>query len=118
MKQALAILAFFSAKTLLAQQDSTTNFGGVLADAVPVIRALVIGISDYRDSLIGDLSIAHKGAEIFAEYLRSSAGGALAEEDIWLMTNKEATLGAIDNALIRQGHHLFQWARRSGAQDT
>jgi len=62
-------------------------------------RALIIGISDYKDDGIGDLRFANRDAEIFASYLQSEAGGALPDVNIWRMTNQEATLGAIDNAL-------------------
>ncbi len=89
--------------TLMAQQDPSATTPNdtqpLLVSEVNHTRALIIGISDYKDSLIGDLHYAHKDAEIFADYLRSEAGGALPEEDIWVMTNKQATLGAIDNAL-------------------
>jgi hypothetical protein len=58
-----------------------------------------VGISDYEDPAIRDLRFAHRDAEIFAEYLRSSAGGKVPENNIRLLTNKQATLSAIDDAL-------------------
>ncbi|MCC6722870.1 MAG: tetratricopeptide repeat protein [Saprospiraceae bacterium] len=97
MKQTLSFaICLAAAATLFAQNDSITP---ILADEAIETRALIVGISDYQDTLIGDLKYAHKDAEIFADYLRSDAGGALPEQDIWLMTNKDASLGAIDNAL-------------------
>ncbi len=62
-------------------------------------RALVIGISKYMDDGITDLQFAHRDAEIFNEYLRSNAGGALPAKNIRLLTNEQATLAAIDLAL-------------------
>lgn len=62
-------------------------------------RAVVIGISDYADERIPDLQYAHRDAEAFADYLRSPAGGALAESQIMLLTNEQATLGKIVGAL-------------------
>lgn len=64
-----------------------------------IIRAVIVGISDYEDPAIRDLRFAHRDAEIFAEYLRSSAGGKVPAENIKLLTNKQATLSAIDDAL-------------------
>ncbi len=81
--------------TLLLSLCFLTNF--LLAQNQT--RALIIGISDYRDSLIGDLRFANKDAEIFANYLQSEEGGNLPNSNILRMTNQEATLGAIDNAL-------------------
>lgn len=98
MKNILPLALCLFVRFLFAQNPTLDTVAQRLGE-VPETRALVIGISDYKDSLIGDLHFAHKDAEIFADYLRSEAGGALPDQDIWLMTNQEATLGAIDNAL-------------------
>jgi len=56
-------------------------------------RAVVVGISAYAN--ISPLRFAHRDAEAFAEYLRSSAGGSLSEDQIKLLTNEKATAGQI-----------------------
>ena len=58
--------------------------------------ALVIGISEYpRLHVDEQLRFAHRDAEMFAAYLKSEKGGQLPEEQILLLTNRQATLGAI-----------------------
>ena len=64
-----------------------------------VIRAVVVGISDYQDNGIPDLQYAHRDAEAFAAWLRSPAGGNMPERNLVLLTNGEATLGKIVSAL-------------------
>lgn len=83
------------------QSDKTiTPVAPVAAtSATGIIRAVVVGISDYEDPNIHDLRFAHRDAEIFAEYLRSPAGGGVPSDKIKLLTNKQATLSAIDDAL-------------------
>ncbi len=61
--------------------------------------AVVIGISDYQDEQRSDLKFAHKDAQVFANFLKSEAGGNVSEANIQLLLNEQATLAAIDNAL-------------------
>ncbi|MBK8921223.1 MAG: tetratricopeptide repeat protein [Saprospirales bacterium] len=61
--------------------------------------AVVIGISDYQDPEIKDLNFAHRDAEIFAEFIRSKAGGSLGLQQIQLLTNQQATMAGIQSAL-------------------
>lgn len=61
--------------------------------------AVVVGISDYQDEGIPDLRFADKDAVAFAAYLQSPDGGSLPPENIMLLTNKEATTGAIASAM-------------------
>ncbi|MCB9330968.1 MAG: caspase family protein [Lewinellaceae bacterium] len=56
-------------------------------------RAVVIGISNYLDPGIPNLKYAHRDAEAYADYLKSSAGGALSEDQVALLTNENATIG-------------------------
>jgi len=100
MKNLLFLALAFSCLHAMAQNLIPLNgTDAIRVGELPETRALIVGIADYKDSLIGDLHYANKDAEIFTDYLRSEAGGALPEQNIWQMTNKEATLGAIDNAL-------------------
>ena len=62
-------------------------------------RAVVIGISDYRDDRIPDLNFAHKDAEAFKAYLQSPAGGELPRKNIQLLTNEKATTGQMVAAM-------------------
>jgi len=62
-------------------------------------RAVVIGISDYQDEQIPDLRFADRDAEAFAQWLRSPAGGSLADNQIKVLTNKNATTGKMIAAL-------------------
>ncbi len=64
-----------------------------------VTRAVVIGISDYQDERIPDLRFADRDAEAFASWLRSPAGGSLPENQIKVLTNKNATTGKMIAAL-------------------
>lgn len=63
--------------------------------------ALIIGVSDYSDEKIPQLNFAHKDAVAFEEYLKSPAGGAVPKENIQLLTNEKATIGAIDDGIYR-----------------
>ena len=62
-------------------------------------RAVIIGISDYRDDRIPDLNFAHKDAEAFAAYLQSPTGGETPKENIQLLTNEKATTGQMVAAM-------------------
>ncbi|MDF1865382.1 MAG: caspase family protein [Saprospiraceae bacterium] len=58
-------------------------------------RAVVIGISDYQDEDIPDLQFAHRDAQIFAGWLNSTGGGSIAEVNLKVLMNEEATSGNI-----------------------
>ena len=60
--------------------------------------AVIVGISEYQNE-IAPLDFAHKDAKVFADYLRSKAGGSVPEENVRLLLNKDATHTAIYNAL-------------------
>ncbi|MCF8243521.1 MAG: caspase family protein [Saprospiraceae bacterium] len=62
-------------------------------------RAVVIGISDYQDEGIPDLRFADRDAEAFAGFLRSPAGGALDEDHLKVLINKQATVAQFAIAL-------------------
>lgn len=61
--------------------------------------ALVVGISNYQDSLIPDLLFAHKDAEAFADFLKSTPAFALKNDQIKLLTDQQATAASICIAL-------------------
>jgi uncharacterized caspase-like protein/tetratricopeptide (TPR) repeat protein len=65
--------------------------------------ALVVGVSSYQFvPPAAQLHFAHRDAEDFAAFLRSSEGGALPGDHIRLLTNQKATL-----AQIRTGLHTW-----------
>ncbi len=103
MRNSILVILLFACGSAIAQQNPDGRGGSPLldlgSDETGVVRALVIGISKYADSGIGDLNFAHRDAEAFYDYLRSKAGGALPKENIRLLTNEKATLGAIDDGL-------------------
>jgi protein O-mannosyl-transferase len=63
-------------------------------------RAVVVGISDYQDPAIPDLRFAHRDAEVFAEWLKSPAGGSVPADNVRLFVNDRATQAAIIVALF------------------
>ncbi len=77
---------------------STSNFAQIMGSKSDT-RVLVIGISNYQDEKITDLKFAHKDAEAFATYMKSEAGGSLADDKIMVLKNEEATTAQIYSAL-------------------
>lgn len=79
------------------------------AAAAPVARrysglvdrwALIVGISSYRHApRIRNLEYAHRDAEALAEFLRTPAGGAHAEDKLVLLVNERATTAALTRHL-------------------
>jgi len=63
------------------------------------LYAVVVGISDYQDAGIPDLRFAERDAKLFYDFLKGKAGYSLNEDQIQLLTNKEATQGKIVAAL-------------------
>lgn len=82
---------FFGGKTISQEMVSLRKKGTTLA--------LVVGVSDYQDAGIPDLSYAHRDAEAFAEFLQSKAGGSLGSQQLRLLVNRQATMAAIQAGL-------------------
>jgi Flp pilus assembly protein TadD len=61
--------------------------------------AIVVGISGYQDAAIPKLNYADKDAMLFANWLQSNAGGSVPQYNIKLLTNENATISAVYNAL-------------------
>ncbi len=62
--------------------------------------ALLIGISDYPpETRQQKLQFAHADAETFAKFLGQRHGGPVPENHIRLLTNKDATLARVDEAV-------------------
>ena len=61
--------------------------------------ALVVGVAKYLDPQIPQLQYANRDAEIFADFLKSKAGGSVPKENIRLLTDAAATTGAVYDAV-------------------
>ncbi len=82
-----------------------------LPNVVQTVRwAVVVGISDYRDSRIPILRYAAADARAFHDWLLSPTGGRYAPANVKLLLNQEATGANIRSA-------LFEWLKRSLAED-
>ena len=105
MKKLLLLILSVFIIDLSAQVEPVTNIKGVRPTASNkqmesgTTRAVIVGVSDYQSEEIPDLKYAHKDAAAFKTYLQSSAGGAIAEENIDLLVNEEATTAKIVAAL-------------------
>lgn len=58
------------------------------------VYAVVIGISNYQN--IEKLKYADRDASVFADFLKSKAGGSVSPDNIQLLLNENATTGKID----------------------
>lgn len=61
--------------------------------------AVIVGISEYQNPQIKNLSYADRDARAFAEFLQSSAGGGFDPNRMKVLLNKDATLQNIKQAL-------------------
>ncbi|HAP37169.1 MAG TPA: hypothetical protein DCQ28_15020 [Bacteroidetes bacterium] len=61
--------------------------------------AVVVGVSEYLNPGIPNLSYAERDARTFAEFLKTSAGGGFEEERVKILLNKDATLNNVKLAL-------------------
>lgn len=78
------------------------NLMGQLKPLAPpqgLTRAVIVGVSEYNNERIPRLQFAHIDADAFARFLRSEAGGNIPENQIKLLTNKQATQGQMAAAL-------------------
>jgi tetratricopeptide (TPR) repeat protein/uncharacterized caspase-like protein len=91
------LLFLLPAHSLIAQQNARNS--GTQASHAPNTYAVIVGISSYETTGIPQLQYAHRDAQIFAEYLKSKAGGSLPEQNIRLLLNENATYAAIYDAL-------------------
>lgn len=61
--------------------------------------AIVVGISNYK--FIKPLNYADRDAELFTDLLRSTAGGGIKEENLFLLKNDSANAGNFWSSLLR-----------------
>ncbi|MBK9337446.1 MAG: tetratricopeptide repeat protein [Lewinellaceae bacterium] len=85
-----------------------------------VIRALVVGAGYFQNKDFGPLPNARRDAEAFAAFLKTPAGGSVTWENLVLLTNEQATLANVANALdwivseSRQGDKIILFLSTSG----
>lgn len=61
--------------------------------------AVIVGISDYQNNEVPDLTYANRDAEAFADFLKSPGGGALDEFHLRLLINQQATMAQFAAAM-------------------
>ena len=89
MKQlCIFIVIIFWSKIIFAQQETA-----------PKTYALIIGVAKYLDPEIPQLQYSDRDATIFADFLKSKAGGSVPKENIRLLVDEAATSGAVINAI-------------------
>lgn len=93
MKFILPVILFICfASVANAQKNNTQPLGSTYA--------VIVGISKYENLSIDEqLDFADKDATVFADYLKSKAGGSVPEENIRLLINETATFSAIYEAI-------------------
>lgn len=73
---------------------------GKYFDEINVRRyAVVIGVSSFKDKNIRPLKYADRDARSFYDFLVSPAGGSISPDNIRLLTNEDATLRNVKDAL-------------------
>ncbi len=87
-KLSIFIIIIFCSNIIFAQQETA-----------PKTYALIIGVAKYLYPEIPQLQFANRDATIFAEFLRSKAGGSVPKENIRLLVDETATSGAVTNAI-------------------
>ncbi|HLP35512.1 tetratricopeptide repeat protein [Lacibacter sp.] len=87
-KAFLFVLCFLYCSITYAQQLKKGN-----------TYAVIVGISKYQNPGIRELRFANRDAQMFADYLQSSAGGTVPQDNIRLLIDSSATNAAVYNAL-------------------
>jgi len=93
-------------KSLLTEDKSISNLTG----ATGLRWAVVIGVSDYKDSQITPLRYAAKDAQAFYDWLIAPDGGRYSPQQVKILLNKDAT-----NRNIREA--LFVWLKQALEED-
>ena len=77
-----ALISLIFPNTGWSQNITDTSSSG------PQTYALIIGISNYK--FIRPLSYADKDAELFRDFMKSSGGGNLKEDNVFCLLNEDA----------------------------
>jgi uncharacterized caspase-like protein/WD40 repeat protein len=62
--------------------------------------AVVVGVSEYANKAIPSLHYADQDAQAFADFLQRPEGGGIQQDHMRLLTNKNATLANLKEALV------------------
>lgn len=104
------------APAIVPQPESAPPAARATAEIVPpakaggVTWALVVGVSEYRDSRVPSLRYAGRDARAFHDWLIAPDGGRLAPARVRLLVDKDATAEELRNA-------LFEWLKQPLAED-
>jgi tetratricopeptide (TPR) repeat protein len=74
---------------------------------LPQLWAVIVGISEYQNKEL-QLSFAHKDAQALYSFLKSANGGAIPDDRIELLTNRNATRADIIRALNEKLRMAFE----------
>ncbi|MFN0015848.1 MAG: tetratricopeptide repeat protein [Saprospiraceae bacterium] len=105
MKTIICCLAILLGAGLLHAQQDKQYKGAAPASAsakkeTGTTWAVVAGISSYQDEGIPKLKYADRDAEVFAQYLKSPAGGGLDNDHLTVLLNGHATGAELANSLF------------------
>ncbi|MEQ1746539.1 MAG: tetratricopeptide repeat protein [Saprospiraceae bacterium] len=64
-----------------------------------ITRALAVGIERFQNPELSSLTRARRDAEAFAAFLKTPGGGSVTWDNLALLTNEDATLARVANAL-------------------
>lgn len=92
------ILLLFFGSNLFAQKKDNSSFK-VRTTKNSNTFVVVVGVSDYQNLEIPDLSFAHKDSQNFADFLKSPSWGNLKDSDLKLLVNEEATGEVVATAI-------------------
>jgi len=93
----ILLLSLAGRSSLIAQVNQQASVNNLSHPGK--IYAVIVGISKYESTGIPQLEFAHRDAQVFADYLKSKAGGSVPEENIRLLLNENATYAAIYDAM-------------------
>lgn len=93
-------ILYVTSVSILAQNTrGVAPEGGKPTTTVGNTWAVIVGISDYQNPNIPDLSYSDKDALAFAQYLKSPAGGKIPDDHITCLINEKATAGQFASSL-------------------
>ncbi len=98
-KMRFFISLFISTFSLLPVSAQTDVSQTAVLEKGGNVYAVVVGISTYLDTDIPRLQFANRDAEVFADFLKSKAGGSVPEQNIRLLTDSNATQAAVYTAI-------------------
>lgn len=81
------------------ESPSTTPVPQISTPAEPNRYALVVGIGEFEDRRIQRLKYTAKDAEDVYRYMTSQKGGGFSKQNVTLLTNRQATRRAVEEAM-------------------